>query len=159
MIGAAMSRPLSAPQAIREARALLLETLDWIGLVNISASEEERAEELQERINDFVLRSLAAGVELIDPATCAPPPTPADHHERVMQARLRVEMADREKRLAQQLLQSVMRNGDGEQKLYAVRRNTLAYERWQQADRDAQDAETEYYRSLTRQEVPRCDAA
>ena len=152
MIGATMDRPLSAPAALREARALLLETLDWIGLVNISPAEESRAEELLERINGFILRSLAPGAVPEEPA-------PADHHERVMQARLRVEMADREKRLAQQLLQSVMRNGDDEQRLYAVRRNTLAYERWQQADREAQNAEADYYRSLTRQEVPQCGAA
>lgn len=136
---------------LAEARALLLETLDWVGLVNISPAEEERAEELQERISDFILRSMQQAA--------LPAPEPLNHYERVLDLRLQNEMAEREKRTAQQLLQSVMRNGDEEQRLYAVRRHTLAYEQWQKAERAMQDAEADYYRSLTRQEVPRCSVA
>lgn len=136
-----------------ETRDLLMECLEWIGMTNLSPDEEAKACELQERISNHILQQLASPA----PARSAEPPV--NHYERVIDLRLQTEMAEREKRLAQQVLQSVMRSGDQEQQLYAVRRHTLAYEEWQKAERALQDAEAGYYRSLTRQEVPRCSAA
>lgn len=128
------------------ARALLREGLQWIGLTELTDEEEERATEVQERIERLLIDLGDIKADLIQPPARD---RVAEMYRIVLATRERYQQAEAERDLCRKQMDSALAvSADRPRARYLVRRFEVAYEQWEIAERTRQHAEGAYYRVL-----------
>jgi hypothetical protein len=132
------------------ARALLKESLQWVGLTDLTDEEEEKAAEVQERIERLLIDLGDIKEDLKFPPARD---RIAEMYRIVLATRARYEQAERVKDLARQAMDKALAvSCDRPRSRYVVRRFEVAYEQWERAERTRQQAEGAYYRVLMEEE-------
>lgn len=123
---------------------LLRESLDWIGVLNLTPEQEGHAEELQRRI-DRLLGELGAM-----PGMVTRREQPRDLYEIILRCRDRLKQAAEEKDAARLRVNELMQAGAelGPARSVAIRRLELAFAQWEAAEHEMFRAEADYSRSL-----------
>ena len=129
-----------------QAKALLRECLDWVGVVELTDEEEEKAEGVQVRLE----RLLIDLGELPDPRM--PASDPHDLYHVVINCREKLRIAVEERDASRTALDDHLRTkgvvSDHEKAMVYIRRHQIAYHQWELAENQNLRAEADYYRAL-----------